>query len=123
MITGIVSPDLEAIVRLHVEDAKGQTQALDLKIDTGFTDFISLPVAMVASLGLPLTIYEDVQIADGSVVRVPVHSGVVMWYGKVRKVDVHALGLERLIGMRMLAGHDLAIRVRDGGAISVALIP
>jgi hypothetical protein len=64
-----------------------------------------------------------VQIADGSIVRVPVHSGVVIWDGKPRTIDVHALGKERLIGMALLAGHDLAIRVRDGGAISITLIP
>jgi hypothetical protein len=62
MITGIVNSDLEAIVRLHVTDAHGQTQAIDLKIDTAFTDFISLPVAVVAALGLVLIFHEKVQI-------------------------------------------------------------
>ncbi len=70
MITGVVTPDLEAIIRLHVEDVNGQTQAIELKIDTAFTDFISLPVAMIAALGLSLdTTYEYVRIADGSVAR------------------------------------------------------
>jgi clan AA aspartic protease len=106
-----------------VEDVNGQTQAIDLKIDTAFTDFISLPVAMFAALGLPLDTYEYVQIADDSVVRVPVHSGVVIWDGKPRRVDFHALGKERIIGMAMLAGHDLYIRVSDGGPVSIALVP
>jgi predicted aspartyl protease len=123
MITGTVTPNLEAIVRLHVEDASGQTQAIDLKIDTAFTDFVSLPVAMIAALGLPLDTFEYVQIADGSFARVPVHTGVVIWDGRPRTVDFHALGKERLIGMALLAGHDLAIRVRDGGDISITLIP
>jgi clan AA aspartic protease len=123
MITGVVTADLEAIIRLHVEDVNGQTQAIDLKIDTAFTDFISLPVALIAALGLPFDTYEYVQIADGSIARVPVHSGVVIWDGKPRKVDFHALGQERIIGMAMLAGHDLAIRVSDGGPVSIALVP
>src|SRR5947209_19806257 len=101
MITGIVTPNLEAIVRLHVEDGSGQTQAIDFKIDTAFTDFINLPIAAVASLGLPRIGQETVQIADGSFVRVAVHAGVVIWDGMARKVDVHALGVERLLGMAM----------------------
>ncbi|MBM3994151.1 MAG: clan AA aspartic protease [Planctomycetes bacterium] len=123
MITGIVTPSLAAVVRLHIEDANGQTQAIDVKIDTGFSDFICLPLATVAALGLVLTTHEIVEIADGSFVRVPVFSGVVIWDGKPRRIDVHALGKQNLIGMAMLAGHDLAIRVQDGGAVSIHRVP
>jgi clan AA aspartic protease len=122
MITGAVDSNLEPIVRLHVEDVGGRTQAIDFKIDTAFTDFINLPVAMVTALGLPFLQYEYVRIADGTVALVPIHTGVVIWDGRARRVDFHALGQERLIGMAMLAGHDLAIRVRDGGSVSIALI-
>src|SRR5438034_193459 len=84
MITGNVTFDLEAVIRLHVEGSDGQTQAFDFKIDTGFSDFVSLPIATVAALGLTPTSEEDVQIADGSTVRVAVYSGVVIWDGKAR---------------------------------------
>jgi clan AA aspartic protease len=123
MITGSVTSNLEAIVRLHVEDSSGQTQAIDFKVDTAFTDFINLPLATVTSLGLTHIGEEMVQIADGNFVRVPVHAGAVIWDGKARRVDVHALGVERLIGMAMLAGHDLAIRVQDNGTVSIDRIP
>ena len=123
MITGTVNSDLEAIVRLHVEDVKGQTQAIDVKIDTAFTAFINLPTAMIAALGLPVATHEYVRIADGSVVRVPVHVGIVIWEGRPRRIEFHALGQEKLIGMAMLAGHDLTMRVRDGGAVTITLVP
>ncbi|MBI3822799.1 MAG: hypothetical protein HY289_08985 [Planctomycetes bacterium] len=86
MITGIVTPSLSAIVRLHIADSTGTTQAMDFKIDTAFTDFINLPFATVQALGLPLNTHEIVQIADGSFVRVPVYSGVVIWDSKARKL-------------------------------------
>jgi clan AA aspartic protease len=123
MITGTVTSALEAIVRLHVEDANGQTQAIDFKIDTAFTGFVSLPVAMVTVLGLPRVTQEYVMIADGAVKSVPVHNGVVIWDGRPRSVDFHAMGQERLIGMAMLAGHDLTINVRDGGGVTITLAP
>lgn len=123
MITGIVSPSLEPIIRVHIADVAGQTQAFDLKIDTGFTGWVSLPIATVAALGLALVNSENIQIGDGSCVLVAVHSGVVMWDGKPRTVAVHALGVDRYIGTGLLAGHDLAIRVRDGGPVSITLIP
>lgn len=91
MIKGAVNSELEAFVRLHIADANGQTQPVDLKIDTGFTDFIALPASMVASLGLPLDTFEAVQTADGSVVRVPVHTGEVIWDGRSRQsISTHS---------------------------------
>ena len=123
MILGSVNSALEAMVRLHIEDVQGQSQSFDLKIDTGFTDFVCLPVATVAALGLPLDTIEQVLVADGSIAHVPVHSGVIIWEGKPRRVDFHALVKENTIGMALLAGHDLVIRVTDGGTVSIALIP
>lgn len=123
MITGTVTPSIEAMVRLHIEDVNRQTQAIDVKIDTGFSDFMSLPVTMVVALGLPYVSYEDVQTADGSMVRVDVHSAIILWKGKPWRIDVHALGPFQLIGMAMLVGHDIRIRATDGGAVQIDLIP
>ena len=123
MIQGAVDSQLQAIIRLHIADVNGQTQAMEFKVDTGFTDFISLPPSLVKSLGLPLESYEYIQIGDGRVVRVPVHKGVVIWEGKPRYVDFHALGTSKLIGMALLAGHSLAIHVTDGGNVTIALGP
>jgi clan AA aspartic protease len=123
MITGTVTPNLAAIVRVHVEDANGTSQAIDFTIDTGFTGFVSLPPAVIAGIGLPVASQESVRIADGSVMNVPVHAGVVIWDGKPRRGDFHAVGKERLLGMALLAGHDLAIRVSDGGAVSITVVP
>jgi clan AA aspartic protease len=115
--------NFEAVVRVHIEDVNGQTQAIDVKVDTGFTGYLSMPAAMVASLGLIATIGERVNIGDGSTVLVQVHAATVIWEGKARSIEVHAMGNERLIGMRMLASHDLSIRVQDGGPVSISLIP
>jgi clan AA aspartic protease len=123
MITGIVNFNLEAVLRLHIEDSAGQTQAIDVKVDTGFSDFLSLPVGLVASLGLAMTSQENVQVADGSTVCINVHSAVVIWDNKARRVDVHAMGSNRLLGMRMLAAHDVSIRVQDGGTVSISVVP
>lgn len=123
MISGIVTPKLEAMIRLHVEDGDGQSQAIDVKIDTAFTGFISLPPTIIAILKLPSSGYQLVQIADGNMVQVPMYTGVVIWDGKSRMVDFHSLGKEWIIGMAMLAGHDLTIGVRDGGAVTISLLP
>jgi predicted aspartyl protease len=117
MIIGHVTPNLQATIRLHIEDSSGQTQAIDVTHDTGFSSFMNLPAARVANLGLTWIFQQDVQLADGSGVRADVHAAVVVWDGRPRKIDVHAGGVDQLIGMRMLAGHDVRMRVVDGGPV------
>jgi hypothetical protein len=53
MITGVVNPNREAIIRLMVAGPGGQQQDIEAIINTGFTGFLTLPPALVAALGLP----------------------------------------------------------------------
>jgi clan AA aspartic protease len=123
MITGIVTSKLEATIRFHILDANGQSQAIGTIVDTGFEGFMSLPVATVAALGLPW-IYRDItELIDGRIIPIEIYSAVVIWNGKPRTVNVQALGGHNLIGMRMLASHDLAMRVTDGGPVSIDAVP
>jgi len=123
MITGFVTPNIQATIRLLIEDSASKTQAIDVIIDTGFSGAMSLPATLVSALGLQTISFENVQVADGSVVRTSVHSATVMWDGKARRVDVHAMGVQQSIGMSMLMGHDVYIRATDGGSVRIELPP
>ena len=123
MITGIVTSALEATVRIHILDANGQSQVIDAVIDTGFAGFMSLPVSVVAALGLPRVIRDWTQLIDGRVIPVEIHTATIIWNGTPRTIDVQALGTCTLIGMRLLAAYDLAVLVRDGGPVSIDTIP
>src|SRR5207247_2335281 len=123
MITGLVTSSLEATVRFHVVDGNGQSQPIDAIIDTGFAGFLSIPIATVASLGLPWLIHDITELIDGRFIPIEIYSAMVIWNGRPRTINVQALGNYNLIGMRLLAGHDLAIRATDGGSVSIDAIP
>lgn len=123
MITGIVTSGIEATIRLHILDGGGQSQAIDAVVDTGFAGFMNLPKATVAALGLPWIVRDKTQLIDGRVVPVDLHLATVIWNGRPRPIQVQSLGTYTLIGMALLAGHDLAMRVTDGGAVSIEAIP
>lgn len=42
------------------------------------------------------------------------------WDGEPRYVESGVVGLEALVGMSMLEGHDLRITVGDGGAVAIS---
>ena len=123
MINGVVTSKLEAIVRFHIIDGSGQSQPIDAIIDTGFSEYLSMPVAAVARLGLPWLIRHPTELIDGQFVPVDIFSATVIWNGSPRMINVQALGKHTLIGMALLAGHDLAIRATDGGPVSIDAIP
>ena len=52
MITGTVTPDREAVLRLAIRDASGQEHEQTVIIDTGYNGWLTLPPNLVASLGL-----------------------------------------------------------------------
>ncbi|MDE2736209.1 MAG: hypothetical protein OXI72_17565 [Gemmatimonadota bacterium] len=52
MITGIVSADYEAVIRLKVQGPIGQEREVDAVVDTGFNGFLTLPPRLITPLGL-----------------------------------------------------------------------
>jgi predicted aspartyl protease len=62
-------------------------------------------------------------LADGSVELFDVYRALVVWDGQPRQVEVDAADANPLLGMRMLARHELRMEVVDGGAIAITPLP
>jgi clan AA aspartic protease len=123
MITGLVTAQLEPRIELHVEDGGGQLYHIEAAIDTGYSGYLTLPSAMIAILALNLLHQRPYELADGSVIYLDVYSGVVVWDGQARNVDVDAIGQFPLIGLKMLAGHEVRMRVVDAGPVWIDVVP
>jgi predicted aspartyl protease len=52
MIIGSVTSDNEAVIRVTIRDAAGQHHDFEGVIDTGFTDWLTLPSSDIAQLNL-----------------------------------------------------------------------
>ena len=122
MITGVVTASHEAIVRLELRGA-GSVVITDAVIDTGFTDFFSLPLSLVTALGLAYLQTDKVFLADGSEVAVDQYEVTVIWDGQQRDVIAHCLEGSPLIGMSLLHDHLLTMEVVNGGPVSIDRIP
>ena len=123
MIRGTVNARLEAVLRLRVRGPGGAELDVDAVVDTGFTSSLTLPSAAVTALGLVRQSGGSVVLGDGSVRHFDVYAAVVEWDGNWRPVLVSAVGDEVLVGMRLLAGHELRVAVVPGGPVEISPLP
>lgn len=108
MITGVVNANCEAI---------------EAMIDTGFSGFLTLPPRIIASLGLSWVCRQSGILADGSVRPFDVYAATVVWDGQERTVETEAVDTEPLLGMGLIHGHDLRMRVVTGGIVTIEALP
>lgn len=123
MIRGAVNARLEAVVPLRLRGPIGTELDVDAVVDSGFTAALSLPAAVVATLGLVRQSGGGAVLADGSIRQFDVYAVDVAWDGGWQPVLVYAVGDEVLLGMRLLVGHELRIAVVPGGVVEITPLP
>lgn len=122
MITGLVQSD-EARIRLKVKGQWGREQDVDAVIDSGFNGALTLPPALIATLGLRRRSVDRARLADGSTCVFQVYVGKLLWDGKVRSILVAEADADPLVGMRLLRGYELRMQVRHRGRVTIKRLP
>ena len=119
MIEGLVNSDYEAVITLSVRGPTGREREIDAVVDTGFNSFLTLPPELVEELGLPFAMQGYAILADGQEASFDVYGATVLWDGQPRYVDTYVVDAAPLVGMMLLARHDLNVEVADGGRVVI----
>src|SRR5262249_47639776 len=119
MTLGEVNSAREAVLRVELRGPSGSIVEVEAVIDTGFTEFLTLPPALVSDLGLPFKEFVPMILADDSVVHLAAHDAFVMWHGAERQILVYATPGGPLLGMTLLYGSRVTLDVIDGGPVSI----
>lgn len=119
MMQGFVNQNCEAMIRIAVGHADNPKQMVEAVIDTGFTGFLSLSSATIASLNLPW-IFRDVgTLGDGSEVIFEMYRATVIWDGQIQVVDVAESEADPLMEMSLLYGFKLQIEAIEGEVVTI----
>jgi clan AA aspartic protease len=118
MIRGSVTR-FKARVSLQVQGSYGQGLAIEADVDTGFNGMLTLPSDIIAELGLAWESEGRGVLADGRISRFDVYNGTVIWHGRAKAISVSALDMFPAIGMGLLDGSELNVRVRPGGKVTI----
>jgi clan AA aspartic protease len=123
MITGVVTASRQAIIRLTVRGPERQEQEIDAVIDTGFDGTLTLPPALIATLGLVWRRRGRALLADGSESLFDIYETIVIWDGEPRRIAVDEADIDPLVGMFLLYGYELIVQVMEGGAVIIQPLP
>src|SRR5688572_14510788 len=96
-MTGRVE-NLHAIVPVTFRLPGQPDLSIEFIVDTGFTGELTLPLAAVIALGLPLSYQEAIVLANDTEDEVPVSLVTIVWDGEEREVRVFATGRRPLLG-------------------------
>ena len=119
MMHGVVNLRHEATLTVVVGNLNQQLQAIETMIDTGFTGFLSLPSAIIATLNLPWSASDIVTLGDGSETLFDLYTAVVIWDGQYRDIYIAESETEPLLGMAMLYGYRLQVDAVEGGIVKI----
>jgi clan AA aspartic protease len=119
MIAGVVKAGREAVIDLLVRGSDGRERIVEAVIDTGFTGFLTLPVALIAALRPARIGRSRVLLADGTDVVLDLYEVEVNWDGRWRTVRADAVDMNALVGMGLLAGCSLCLDVVAGGRVII----
>jgi clan AA aspartic protease len=123
MITGVVTADREAIIRLEVHGPGVQVEEVDAIFDTGFDGWLSLPPALIALLGLVWRRRGRALLADGTESIFDIDDRTVIWDGHPRHIAGDEADMIPLAGMALLDGFELMVQVRSSGQVIIRALP
>ncbi len=122
MMQGYVNQNYEAMLSLVVRNGD-KLKSITAVIDTGFTGFLSLPIATIRELELSWSYRDRATLGDGSEVLFDIYDGMVIWGGQYREMEINAAETEPLIGMSLLRGYRLQVDTVKGGLVTIAELP
>ncbi len=58
-------------------------------------------------------------LADGGTATLRIRRALVVWHGRQRRIPVVETGSDPLVGMSLLRGSEVRLRVVDGGSVVI----
>jgi clan AA aspartic protease len=123
MMSGRLNARREPMLSVTVHGPTGISRTVDALVDTGFGRQLTLPPSVIRVLALPWLRRDYAILANGSIAWFEVYVAEVDWDGGSRRVEVQAVDAQPLLGIELMFGHDLAIRMTDGGPVTITAIP
>lgn len=119
MMTGQVNSKREAVISLTLCKSQTEERQIETVIDTGYSGYLALSAELIAEFSLISIGTQQVTLADGREVDSAIYPATIVWDGRRRAIEIDNLETVPLVGMALLEGHDLKIRIAIGGRVTI----
>lgn len=123
MIFGSIDDSGDLTIPIRVLDANGHVHRIVAVVDTGFNGHISLLPHQIRELRLWPPQSVAMAVANGVIISVNAYSGVVIWQGERRPVEVIEAEGTPTVGLALLWGSLLAVEITEHGAVTISPLP
>jgi clan AA aspartic protease len=123
MITGIVTVDREAIIRITIQGPSGQQIDIDATIDTGYDGTLTLTPALIGQLALTSQRRGRAILGDGTTCDFDIYQSEVIWDGQALPMIVDEADTMPLVGMAMMEDYELTIQGRPQVQVTISALP
>ncbi len=111
--------DRRAILPVRFYLAADTELAIDFVVDTGFNDYLTLPLQAVSAMNLDFYTTGLMRLADGSSLPMSIYFAEINWDDRIISVPVIATGNKPLLGTGLLAGFRLTIDFEPDGVVEL----
>jgi clan AA aspartic protease len=118
MIRGTVR-SLEVRIKLNIRGPRARQRQIEAVIDTGFTVGLTLPRTLIAALKLRWHSFERGTLVDGSESLFDLYEATITWDRTAKRILVAESETDPLVGMALLDGYELNMRIREGGTVTI----
>ena len=121
MMQGYVNENYEAVLTVVVKNGN-KFKSINAVIDTGFTGFLSLPIAIITELDLSWNYRDRGTLGDGSETLFDIYDAMVIWNGQYREIEVNRAETDPLIGMSLFRSYRLQIDTIPGSLVTISTL-
>lgn len=110
---------MEAVIPVLVQDVTGRLLTRNAVIDTGFSGYLTLPLATITILQLPFLSSRVFSLGNNAQANFDIYKATLLWDGQERDIKVLASETHPLVGMSLLKGFRITIDAVDGGEVRI----
>ena len=107
------------MLQFEMERLGGDSVPVAALIDTGFTEWLTLPPDAIGQLGLRLVGNASLIFGNSAIEEIDIYEGRVYWCGFWRTIQVHELPGVPTIGMELLRGYRVVFDALGDGVVDV----
>ena len=114
---------MRRVVRLTIVGPRGRATKVEATVDTGFDGYLTLPLELIRRLDLTFRRRGRAELANGDDITFDVYEATVAWDGGRRRIEIDEADTTPLLGMELMDGCELNIKIRPGGRVRIKRLP